>query len=260
MPVQPLNQIDHTWLTLGLLALMLLAIEIGCLLGRRARARSDDGARTQITALEGAMLGVLGLLLAFSFSMAGSRFEGRRQLVVREANAIGTAYLRASILPKPQADEMRTMLRDYTDLRIELVRVAHDVPAARQVLERTAELQQKIWDFAILHTTGERGGPMSGLVLGPINEMIDLGTSRLNEALSQVPKVITGLLTVVSLIAMGLVGFATGHSRRRNAIATTLFAMMIAAVFWVCLDLDRPRRGLITISQAAMEMTRSSMK
>ena len=146
------------WADLGLtgaalVVLTVVAMEVGFRLGRRRQKKADESARTQFTAIEGAELTVVGLLLAFTFSMAVSRFETRKQIVVNEANALGTAYLRAQLLPPLERLEAEALLRNYVDTWLEL----HDAGAGPAETRRRDPEAGRAADPAL--DAGERGRP-----------------------------------------------------------------------------------------------------
>src|SRR5215470_5732470 len=136
----------HVWIfALVFFGLMLLAGELGFVVGRRSPARADQDIKTWIAAGEGAMLGVLGLLLAFTVAMAVSRFDTRRLLAVDEANAIGTAYLRTQLVPSPEGPEMADLFREYVDARLAFVHAGEDTRGIQTARDRSARLQTELW-------------------------------------------------------------------------------------------------------------------
>ena len=134
---------------LGLLAGMLLLLEIGRRIALQRIARDPEGARVGLGAVEGAVFGLIGLLLAFTFSGASSRFDTRRQLILEEANAIGTAYLRLDLLPVGAQPPIRQAFRKYLDARLAVYQKLPDLQAAKAELERAATLQSEIWTYGV---------------------------------------------------------------------------------------------------------------
>jgi hypothetical protein len=159
-------------------AVVLLSIEGGHRLGTYRRRRSEQEDRPPVGEMVAATLALLAFLLAFTFGLAASRFDVRRGLVVEEANAIGTTYLRAALLPEPHRAEVRTLLRDYVDVRLEAV----EPGKLDRSIARSKELHARLWDHA---TAAGRENPASivvGLFIGSLNEVIDLHTKRLTRS------------------------------------------------------------------------------
>ena len=160
----------------GLFLGMLLLQEVGRRLGARRLARDPEGIRTG--AIEGAVFGLLGLLMAFTFSGAASRFDERRHLVIDEANMIGTAWLRLHLLPASAQPELRDLFRRYLDSRLETYRKVPDLEAVKLELARSASLQSDIWKAAVA-ASGTSDTPAPSMLLLPaLNEMIDITTTR----------------------------------------------------------------------------------
>ena len=245
----------------ALFGAVLLVIEAGRRIGMRAMARDPDGARAGAGVVDAAVFGLLGLLVAFTFSGAATRFETRRQLVVEEANTIGTAYLRLDILPGPAQAGLRARFREYLDSRLAAYRALPDVAAFQAELARTASLQEEIWRRAVA-ACGEPGVPPSTptLVLPALNAMIDIVTTRTTAMNTHPPAVIFGMLLGLSLVGALLVGYGMAGAASRNWVHTIGFALVLAVAVYVILDLDFPRLGLIRVDdfdQALAELRRS---
>jgi hypothetical protein len=235
-----------------LLIVLLLAVELGYRLGRVARKRLDKHAITQITAIEGGVLGLLALLLAFTFAMAVGRYEARRDLVVKEANAIGTAALRGQLLPEPARTEVAALLREYVDARLSLFEGGVDANRLQSALISTDRVQLALWSHALdaMGQGGQSLGP--ALFLTSLNDVIDLHAERVATQANHVPEIVLRLEFLVAIFAVGLVGYGSGAGGERNPISTTALAILIAAVVLLIVDLDRPRRGFIRVSQQPM--------
>jgi hypothetical protein len=245
-----LNPILEDLLTAAaLLAILLVGLEAGFRAGRRAKGESD-ATSGQVGAIQGAILGLLGLLLAFSFAAAGSRFIERQDLIIAEANAIGTAYLRADLLDEPHRSELRAVLKRYTERRLEVSRDLRNglSPAALEEIER---LHAGIWRAA---TSGVAARPAAMIgVLPPVNEVIDLHSTRLAAAAKRLPPIVMGLLILNSVFAVAVMGYGCGIGRERRAPLTSVLALLIGAALWITIDLDKPRAGLIQLSDAPLE-------
>jgi hypothetical protein len=237
-------------IALGLLAAMIIALELGYRYARRESARRPESSVGQVGAIQGALLGLLGLLLGFSFAGAASRFIERQDLIVQEANTIGTAYLRADMVDEPHATQIRQTLRDYVEHRKELsaMLAAGQTP---DVDTKNADIHARLWRAA---RDGVRAKPEVGVVvLGPINEVIDLHSTRVYTGLKHLPLIIVWLLIICSFIAMAMIGYGNGIAGRRTPMISTALAILIAAVLWTTIDLDHPRRGLIRLSDMPLE-------
>ena len=233
----------------GLLALPLVSLEIGFRAGRRARAAADVQGSGQVGALQGAILGLLGLLLAFSFASAAGRFLEKQDLIVEEANAIGTAALRADLLPEPHRSALRESLRDYTNHRIAVSQHLHSGISQADLLQ-VEQLHIRIWTSA-LEGVRTQPGAMLG-VLPPVNDTIDLHSTRVASGRKHLPKLVIGLLIVCSGLAMGVIGYGCGMSGNRRIPLTTSLALIIAATLWITYDLDHPRSGLMKLNDAPL--------
>ncbi len=231
-------------LSIGLVIGMLLTNSAGRALRRRQLAVGSEREASGASIVEGAVFALLGLLLAFSFSGAASRFDDRRKLVVEEANAIGTAYLRLDALAAAPRDELRSTFREYLDTRLRVYRALPDLQAAKAELAKSAELQQQIWAKAVAATGGTQ--PATTLLLPAINSMFDITTIRTARAQTHPPLPIFGLLFLLSLLAAFIAGYAMGASKR-NWLHAITFAVTLAAVVYIIIDLEFPRLGFIRV-------------
>jgi hypothetical protein len=245
--------LDERIVLVALLALFLLAAELGYRAGRRA-AKQDP----QVATIQGALLGLLALLLGFSFAMAQSRYDARRALVVDEANAIGTAYLRTQLLSGPEGPEIAAALRRYVDVR--LARLGHRVDefTLRGSIAETEQRHEYMWARA-MKAAQHDPRPAVSLLIAALNEVIDLHGKRLAAFRNHVPASVFLLLYFVAAVAMAVSGYASGLAGRRSLWPTAITAALIAVVIVVTMDLDRPQRGLITVSQQSMIDLRDSM-
>jgi hypothetical protein len=241
------------WLALVVfLALLLAATEAGFRLGRRAKSVTTEKTKVQISVVEGSILGVLGLLLAFTMSMAVTRFEVRKQLVLDEANAIGTAWLRAQLLPAPESTEIANLLRDYVDLRIRYAESGGGLERVKAAREQAARLQSEFWARAVGYARKDPNPVTSGLLLQSLNQAIDLEAARWMAFLNHVPDTVIYVNAIVALLSVALVGYAFGDEGRRHIFSMWLLAIAITVVLGVIIDLDRPREGFIRVSQQPM--------
>jgi hypothetical protein len=237
----------------------LLSTELGFHLGRQAAPKTSDHARSQVGTIQGALLGLLALLLGFTFAMAMSRFDQRKLMVLDEANAIGTTYLRAQLLPEPQRREISDLLRGYVKVRLDFYEAGTDDTKLGAINQATAKLQNQLWAGATAVGEKDPRAITYGLFIQSLNEVIDLHNKRLTAVENHVPEIILLLLYFVAVVATGLIGYGCGLGEVRNFFVTVVAAVLIAAVIFVIIDLDRPRRGLIRVSQARMLELQDSM-
>ena len=242
-----------------LLGLLFLATEIGFLLGGRVQKGVHEHARSEITTIQAAALGLLALLLGFSLSMSISRFDARRQLVLEEANAIGTTLLRAQFLPEPQRAEVFDRLRRYVDVQLESYQANIDQVMLHQLSNEMDKLQSELWSSAV--AAGEKDSRATiGLFLQSLNEMINLHSKRMTALQNHVPESIFILLDLIAILSMMLVGYGCGIGARRNLLLTMTVGFVIASVILLVVDLDRPQRGMLRVSQQSMLELQRSLK
>ena len=239
----------HAVFSLGL-ALGVFAGSLGCWeVGRRlaARRRAADGDGPGMGAVEGAVFGLMGLLLAFSFSGAMSRWDTRRELIVEETNDIGTAWLRLELLPAAAQPELRELFRRYLDSRIATYRLVPDVQAIQAELARSAALQQEIWTKSIAACTTPEGERARILLLPALNAMIDITTTRTVAAMTHPPVVINAILVLLVLVSSLMAGSAMSRVHAVGWAHVICFALAMSVAVYLILDLEYPRQGLIRI-------------
>ena len=230
-----------------LFALVALATyEVGYQVGRWWQARTPDEKEGPTGMLVGSLLALMAFLLAVTMGMAVDRFDSRRQLVLEEANAIGTVYLRAGYLPAPAGDQTRELLREYVPLRID---TADEVQLAAN-FERAGEIQSQLWAIAEPLARSTPDSQVLALYISALNDMIDLGETRLTAIVyARVPETIVWLLFIGAALTLGMVGFHAGLTRRRSLIGAVVLVVVLGAVITLVVDLDRPRRGFLQVSQ-----------
>jgi hypothetical protein len=233
----------------GLLIGMLVCMEIGRRSGARWLAMDPENTISGLSLAQGAIFTLYGLLLAFTFSQANSRFDVRRELIVEEANAIGTAYLRLELLTPESQPALRQQFREYLDSRLEVYRKIPDVAAVEAELSKSERLQRGIWARATADTRLAGIHPDAGRLLLPaVNAMIDISATRTMAAKIHPAPVIYKLLFLLALVCSMLAGYGMAGSKKRNWLHTTAFAVVTAASIYVILDIEYPRVGLIRIN------------
>lgn len=226
---------------------MLASAFIGHRQGRH-RLRPGDSAERGTAVVEAALFALLGLLIAFTFANAHSRFNMRRDFVAQEANAIGTAYLRIDLLPVEAQAPLRKKFGQYVDSRLAFWRKLKDADEARKELDRSAKIQGEIWADAVRAGKGNNTAQM--LLLPALNEMIDITTLRLNAILAHPPPLVFFMLFVLAAVCAWLIGYAMGVAQSPNWLHIVGYAAMVTLTVYVILDIEYPRYGLIRLDVA----------
>lgn len=228
--------------------LLFLSLEAGFRLGKVMQKRWPDKSETGVGVMVGASLALLGFLLAFVTSIAIGIFNDRRQLVISEANAIGTTYLRAGYLAEPYGIESRQLLREYVGVRL----AALNKGQLDQSIARSEQIHTELWSRAE-DVAREYSTPTVALYISSLNEVIDLHTERLNAELGfRVPPTIVFGLYLVSLLTMALVGLHSSYAEKRNLIAQIMIVLILSVAFLLIIDLDRSVEGMLRIPQKAL--------
>ncbi len=248
---------------LGLFLGMLILLEVGRRIGARRLAEDPQGAEAGVGTVEGAVFALLGLLIAFTFSGAASRFDTRRQLIVEETNDIGTAYLRLDLLPVDAQPSLREKFRAYLDTRLEVYRKLPDFAAAKEEMVKANRLQVEIWRQSVAASKAPGASVAAPMLLLPaLNAMIDITTTRTMATQIHPPMVIFALLFGLALVSSLLVGYGMASSKARNWLHMLGLAFVMAVSVYVILDIEYPRLGFIRVDdfdQALVEL-RESMK
>lgn len=246
----------------ALVLAMPLLVRFGQRLGRRQLKHDADGSRAGITAVEGVVFGLLGLMIAFTFSGALRRFDDRRELVTREANAISGAWLRLDLLPEPAQPPLRALLRDYLDARIQLYEHLLEKDVAAAARSRATALQGELWK-ASMAAWREAGSPLPAALLFPaLNDMFDIATTRWG-TLQIHPPLIVYLMLGALLMAVGLlIGYDLAGTRAWHWGHILGFSILMAFTFYVIIDLEYPRQGIwrVTSSDTLLLELRETMK
>ena len=244
-----------------LLAVLLLVIVgaagAGLLLGRSLRS-SREHVSPSFGVLQAALLGFMGLILAFGLSLAVGRYESRRQEVVNDANAIGTTYLRAQTLPEPIRSSSLALLVRYTDAELRLSHVVPGSPQADATVAEGAALQRQLWALAGQAVQQQPVATAPRLYEESLNAMIDEQTVRVAGLSNRVPTEVLLLELIGAAIAMFLLGLHVGVLGR-GLVTTLLAATTVTGLLYVTFDLDRPTRGLIDVPNTSIAQLRDSM-
>ncbi|MGE3316778.1 MAG: hypothetical protein AB7O26_16795 [Planctomycetaceae bacterium] len=249
MVFEPLDAIPLGIFFAAATVMALVGLEAGYQIGRWRHNHAVGEKEAPIGAMVGAILGLLAFMLAFTFSLAASRFDARRTTILNEANAIGTTYLRARLLPEPQRSETAKLLREYVDIRIRAVQEG----TITETVQRSEELHEKIWDQAVAAAEKHSDSVLTGVYIQSLNEMIDLHATRLLVgARSRIPITIWIGLFSLAFVGMASMGYQAGLSATRRSPAMLFLAVSFAGVLYLIVDLDRPHQGMLKVGQQAM--------
>jgi hypothetical protein len=244
---------------LGLIGVMFATWAVGRRLGIAARTNVDEDARTHAGGLHAAILGLLALILGFTFSMSAQRFEVNRDRVGEEASAIETAYLRADLADEPTRLAMRERLRGYVDTRIAYYDAKVDFHKLALIDGESRRLQEEVWKLAAA-SAARAPTPITAELVDGVNRMFDLYELRQHALRNHVPGTIMWLLVIMAGAATALTGYVAGFGNRRHPTATSVVVVLIALVIVVIVDLDRPTRGFIRGGQEALLDVQKSMR
>ena len=241
----------------GLFALLLAGRGIG----RRRAAEDPDGSHAGLGAVDGAVFGMLGLLIAFTFSGAAARFDQRRSLIVTEVNDIGTAWLRVDLLASGDQPTMRALFRNYLDARLATYANPRSAEQTNAANDESLRQQDAIWKLAVPGVTRPGSAPSAPMLLLPaLNAMFDTAELRRRVTTHHPPLVIYGMLATFAMVGALLAGYGMAKGRALSRIHAVGFALVLAATVYVIVDLEYPRLGFIRVDaadQALVDLRRS---
>jgi hypothetical protein len=238
-------------------AIIFGATAAGILVGR-VLAKRREGLKEPLGAVQAALVGFVALLLAFGLTMAVGRYENRRSVLVDEANAIGTTYLRAETIAEPMRSASLGLLKQYTDARIDLSDSVPDSSRFRAASDRAVEIQNELWALAGRTLNNAPMASAPRLYVESLNEMIDAHTTRVAALDNRIPQPVLWLQILASALALGILAmFLAAHDR--GVLMALLAAGLVTVMLLVIFDLDRPHRGTITISDRPLTTLRESM-
>ncbi len=248
----------------GLIALMLLismglAMKLGRYVGGRGRHHHNEESKSQVGAVQGSLLGLLALLLGFTFSLALNRYDDRSKAVVAEANAIGTAWLRTDLLAEDSRAEAKALMSRYGILRLEAGRVPASEHERRAELVGAAEtVFAQLWAIASAETA-TKPGPVSMSFAASLNDMIDALGARDAAIERHVPELVLFLMFATFVLLGSILGYSSGLTAVKAGFPIYAMLILIVVLVFVIIDLDRPRRGLIEVNQASMQAVSETM-
>ena len=237
------------------IGIALLSVEAGRWLAAYRHRHETQEKEAPVGGMVGGTLGLLAFMLAFTFGLASTRFEARRQILLQEANAIGTCHLRAGMLSEPMRTDSRNLLREYVDVRLDAVNPGK----LAQGMAKSEEIHQRLWTVATTAAEKEKN-VITSLFIQALNQVIDLHATRVMAGIrSRVPGIIWLVLYFLLILVMVMLGYQSGLAKSRRSIAVLALVIGFSSVFFLIADLDRPGQGLLQTSQEALTDLRRTM-
>lgn len=231
-------------------AILLLAAEIGFRFGNRLQRRDSSLEGQPITStVVGAILALLAFLFAFTIGIVIEQHNGRKSMVITEANAVGTAYLRAEFLDEPDLTKSRDLLREYVEIRLT---AASDPAQLEFILDRSEEIHGELWSIIKDNVRQGNDSDIMGLYIESVNGVIDVHTLRMAAVNMRLPRILGIMLYAAMLLSFLLVGLSNSADGERDFAAILLATLTFVAVLMIVVDLDRPQQGLLNVSQTAL--------
>ena len=249
------------WLLFLLTTLLVIgSIELGFLIGKRVRRKSEDEKESPVSAIAGTVLALLAFILAFTFGIVSDRYDARRELVRDQANAIRTSYLRSDFLPEPSRDQANDLYHTYVALLIQASSSGYLADNLEELGEmRTIEAQ--LWDLAVADVRAGDNSDISASYVESLNDMSNVLANRVAVSVqSRLPTQLWAVLYVLVILGMIAVGYQTAISGSRRTWAMIVLAFSFSIVIVLIAALDDPEHGYINISQRPMTDLQSEMK
>jgi len=243
---------------LGIFLVLPGACQFGYWLGRRAR--DDQIERSRASTWQNALLALAGLLIGFTFSMAEARFDARKKLLLNEANAIGTTYLRTQFLEPAQGEELRDLLRRYVDVRLAFIDAGSNLVRVDETLRQSSALEDQIWSRVAAIGRADDRSYMHGLLVQATNDMLDDAAEHVAAVDSPLPATVFLVLILATAAAMAVVGFGCGLEKRMSTHGMFVMPLLLAAVILLVLDLAHPRIGVIQLRDPALLRLKQSLR
>jgi hypothetical protein len=246
---------NHSSVTIAIVLFISIIIlnEVGFRVGRFVQVRTDSEFKALTSSIQASVLGLLALLLGFTFSMSMQRFDNRSMALIEEVNTIGTAILRVQLLPDKYKVEANQNLKKYIELRIAIGQIDLTKAEERKVYNnQIADLQSKLWLIATSATSDDARAVTTGAFIKSLNDLIDSQGKRNALLQMHVPEVVLILLFVVFISSGAMLGYSGGLSGKRVFAPIVLVSLLITLIVFIIIDLDRPKRGLIQVNQGIM--------
>ena len=233
-----------------MVATVLISLGLGYWAGILRRKRTEGEPEGPIGGVVGATLGLLAFMLAFTFGVTANRLDARKQLLLDEVNTLGTAALRADLLPEPHRAECRALLRRYVDAR---VRGTSDFSKLMESLQETEQIQRELWSHGVALARADMNSDIGALFIESLNSVVEIHNSRLTVALQyRIPKVIWCVLILLTFLSMAAVGYQFGIIGRCSVAEIVILALSFSLVVVLIADLDRGAQGLLKVNQQPM--------
>lgn len=251
--------ISEWYIALVVLLFMFAGFEAGFRMGIKSPAVRDEKRRNVVANFQVGLISLLGLMIAFTFAMAVSRFDDGRTLLAEETDALETAYYRCDLLPDSTRMKLHDVLREYIDIRLLFYQPRLDESKVLDVNRQTRKIQNKLWSYAP-EITKELPDYLAAVVLESLNKLINASNKRYIAMENHVPEPIFFLLFLISVLTNVAVGYSCGIAADRHIFFTVLFSFCVCTILLVIMDLDRPRRGLILVSQESLIELKKEIK
>lgn len=243
----------------GTAALVVLSVEIGFRLGRAAHRRSEAEKESPVAAMAGTILGLVAFLLAFTFGIASSRLDTRKQLIRDEANAIETTFLRAEFLEPPDREEVKRLLARYLDERL-AVADARTMEEIDAIVLRAGEIHDRLWEIAVEHGRRELNSDVAALYIDSLNETFNLHHQRVAVGVqTRIPLGVWAALYLLSVFGMLSMGYQEGVTGSKRSAASLILAISFAPVTSLIAAIDRPLTSGFRVSQQPLVDVRGRM-
>jgi hypothetical protein len=253
--------LSSVMIAVGLFVTIIICNEMGFRAGRFIQARTDSEVKALTGSIQGSILGLLALLLGFTFSMSMQRYDNRSMALIDEANSIGTAVLRIELLPTAYQQPASELFEQYLGLRVAIGQL--DLTKHQQrndYNKKIANIQAELWTLAVEATNVDPRPVTTGAFVKSLNDVIDSQGKRNALLQMHVPEVVLMLLFVVFISSGGIMGYSAGLSGQRIIVPIVLVSLLITLIVFIIIDLDRPKRGVIQVNQAGMVELLESIK
>ncbi len=237
-----------------------IALESGYRVGLKRRESWKDADSGGGAVVLTSMFALMGLVMAFTYASGVSRYDARKDAVMKEANALGTAFLRADLVAEPGRTELKTALLDYARTRYVPQGSVRKDTDRQKTLQRTLQAQAKIWP-ATKHIVDQGApGPIASSLVAAINDVLDAHTIRLVAIFDKLPRIVMWMLVLICSASLAVAGYNAGIQGRMSRWRMTAFALVLSGLMIVILDFDRPNDGLVVVSQYSIQSVISDME
>jgi hypothetical protein len=247
--------------SISLIVSIILCLYIGHKVGIKQSRLYSDQKKSHLLTIQTSVLGLISFLLGFTFSISIHHFDERSLAMKEEANAIGTTYLRAYALPETTKEQTLSTLRKYTDVRIKTAALpVTDTQTREPLLVEANMLRTKLWDLSMTSVKADDRITTSGLYVQALNNLIDSYGTRDEAIARHIPPLIMLLLVIAIIFSASLIGYTSGISMHRPSKIAVLYLSAVVMLTYVLIDLDKPRQGIIKVSQKNMLDLQSDMR